>query len=125
MERIKYALLLVVILAFGWIVLFQGTQPGQASPLLGITMTPTPDKPKPTLTPVAPTNTPVPPTKTPDAPPTLPPPPSQSQTPDAPPIIPVTGTDKTGGTETVVNIGLVVLAVGLIGAGLSLRKPKK
>jgi hypothetical protein len=123
MFRVKFLLLSVVFLAFGWFVLFQGTQPVSSSPLLGITMTPTPETPKPTFTPVF--------TKTPDAPTrvpvvnTLPPPPHTITTPDSPLIIPVTGTDKSTNTNGLVNLGLVFLAFGLIAAGLSIRKSKK
>jgi hypothetical protein len=124
MFRAKFLLLSVVLLAFGWFVLFQGTQPVSSSPLLGITMTPTQDQPKPTFTPVVPTRTPDAPTKIPVVN-TLPPPPNTVTTPDSPLIIPVTGTDKSTNSNSLVNLGLVFLAFGLIAAGFSIRKPKK
>jgi hypothetical protein len=87
----------------------------------------------PTNTPVIPTNTPVVPTNTPGGPTstpsgltltpttpvvnTVPPPPEQT-----PFIIPVTGTDRTGSQEGLINLGLALVAFGLIAAGLKLRK---
>jgi hypothetical protein len=114
MAKAKFVILSLVILAFGWMVLFQGIHPASSSPLLGFTVTPTPEQPKPTPTPKITT-----------VPPTLPPPLPPEVTPDSPLIIPVTGADKTASVDNVVNIGMVLLAFGLIAAGITIRKQKK
>ena len=112
MNKTKFALFAAALLIVGWL-LFSGTQPTSASPLLGITLTPTRFVPNVTLTPVPPTS--VPPTS---VPPTLPPP-AQS-TPGF--IIPVTGSDHVANVDGLISLGLVFVAAGLIAAGLAVRK---
>lgn len=105
MAKSKSVIFALVLFILGWFMLFQGTQPAGASPLLGITLTPTvitPTRqvPQVTLTPVVPT---------------LPPPQPQS----TPVIIPVTGSDQSLPAGSLENLGLVLLAFGLIAAGVS------
>jgi hypothetical protein len=117
MQKAKLFVMISVVLFLGWMTFFQGTQPASSHPLFGFTLTPAPSN-----TPVVPTNTPVPPTNTPVVPTspvvnTLPPPPQQT-----PFIIPVTGTDRSGNMEGMINVGLVLVAFGLIAAGLKSYK---
>jgi len=107
MKKSKIALLAVVVLVLGWVLMFQGTQPAGASPLLGITLTPTRQVPQVTVTATA---TPVVPTL---------PPPQPPQT--TPAIIPVTGSDHSLDLNGLANLGLVFLALGLIVVGFSGR----
>ncbi len=109
MNKTKFALLATALLVLGWMLLFNGTQTTSASPLLGITLTPTRFVPAVT---VVPTN--VPPTS---VPPTLPPPPQTTGF-----IIPVTGSNHVANTDSLVNLGLLFVAAGLIAAGLATRK---
>lgn len=107
MAKSKSVIFALVLFILGWFMLFQGTQPAGASPLLGITLTPTvitPTRqvPQVTLTPVVPT---------------LPPPQPQS----TPVIIPVTGSDQSLDLNGLANLGLVFLALGLIVVGFSGR----
>lgn len=101
MQKSKFILFVAVFLILAWVILFQGTQSTSASPLLGITLTPTRVVPQITLTPVVPT---------------LPPPPPPASTPV---IIPVTGSDQSLPAGSLENLGLVLLAFGLIAAGVS------
>jgi hypothetical protein len=101
MNKSKLVLFLAVALILGWVLLFQGTQTTSASPLLGITLTPTRLVPQVTLTPVVPT---------------LPPPPPPESTPV---IIPVTGGDHSLDLNGLANLGLVFLALGLIVVGFA------
>lgn len=103
MQKSKFILFVAVFLILAWVILFQGTQSTSASPLLGITLTPTRVVPQITLTPVVPT---------------LPPPPPPASTPV---IIPVTGSDQSLDLNGLANLGLVFLALGLIVVGFSGR----
>jgi hypothetical protein len=110
MVQSKFFLFAIVLFVLGWFMLFQGTQPAGASPLLGITLTPTVITPTRQVPQVTLTPAPVVPT--------LPPPQPQS----TPVIIPVTGSDFSMPAGSLENLGLVLLAFGLIAAGLSGRK---
>ncbi len=110
MNKKQAALIALCVIIVGWVLMFPTTHPASSSPMLGFTVTP-PD----TITP-----TPHVPeiTVTPDIP-TLPPPPVQTQV-----LIPVTGADHSAaaGGGMLVTTGLVVLAIGMVCLGLSLRK---
>jgi hypothetical protein len=112
MQKAKFYLMIAVVFFMGWMIFVQGTQSASSSPLLGFTLTPTT---------VIVTNTPFVPTEPVITPTvhiiTLPPPPQQT-----PFIIPVTGTDRSGSSDGVINIGLVLVAFGLIAAGLLTSK---
>lgn len=118
MNKSKLVLLAAAILIVGWMLLFQGTQPASSSPLLGITLTPTRLVPQVTVTSTVapPTNTPV--VHTPVVP-TLPPPTHPQSTVV---IIPVTGSIQSADMSGLANLGLVLLAFGLIVVGFSNRK---
>src|SRR5512146_24685 len=108
MNKKQTTLIALCLIIFGWVLLFQTTQVASSSPMLGFTLTPS-DTPKvPGTTPSA----------TPKIP-TLPPPPT-----DPGILIPVTGVDNSvsAGGSMLVTTGLVVLAIGMVCLGLSMRK---
>jgi hypothetical protein len=109
MTKTQKCILVLCLLVASWVLLFPTTRPVQSSSSYGITLTPIPTatatatvsapKDKPTNTSVVPT-LPIPPEKT-------------------GMLIPVTGASPSGG---LVTFGLVIIALGLFGLGLSLRK---
>ena len=102
MNRKQTALIALCLIIFGWVLMFPTTQTASSSPLLDITLTPT--------------FTDVPPV------PTLPPPPPGPTG----VLIPVTGANHaaSAGGGMLVTTGLVVLAIGMVCLGLSMRKQK-
>jgi len=91
--KTKTIVILIGVLALGWLFLFQGTPSVSSSPLTRITVTPS-----------------QPPTQ----PATLPPPPTITN----PPLIPVTGSDKGAGAEVLIIGGATLLVLGVIGLAL-------
>ncbi len=106
MNKKQTALIALCLIIVGWVLMFPTTQPASSSPMLGFTLTPTPHVPQIT------------PTRTPRIP-TLPPPPTQTGV-----LIPVTGANHatSAGGGMLVTTGLVVLAIGMVCLGLSMRK---
>ena len=117
MTKNQTALIALCLVIVGWVLLFPTTQVASSSPLLGFTLTPsnTPEPPTVTNTPHVPGITP---SVTPKIP-TLPPPPTQPGV-----LIPVTGADNSVSTSgsMLVTAGLVVLALGMVCLGMSMRK---
>ncbi len=113
MNKKHTALIALCLIIFGWVLLFQTTQVASSSPRLDISLTPTQEEPTITDTPHVPDIT-----VTPQIP-TLPPPPTQTGF-----LIPVTGADHSvsAGGSMLVTTGLVVLALGIVCLGLSMRK---
>ncbi len=109
MNKKQTALIALCVIIVGWVLMFPTTHPASSSPMLGFTVTP----PEITNTPHVPEIT-----VTPDIP-TLPPPPVQTQV-----LIPVTGADRSvaAGGGMLVTTGLIVLAIGMVCLGLSMRK---
>ena len=115
MTKNQTALIALCLVIVGWVLLFPTTQVASSSPMLGFTLTPsnTPEEPTVTNTPHVPEIT-----VTPNIP-TLPPPPTQPGV-----LIPVTGADNSVSTSgsMLVTAGLVVLALGMVCLGMSMRK---
>ncbi len=105
MNKKQTALIALCLIIVGWVLMFPTTRTASSSPMLDITLTPTN-----TETPVPTATVPVP---------TLPPPPTQPGV-----LIPVTGANHaaSAGGGMLVTTGLVVLAIGLVCLGLSMRK---
>lgn len=115
MSKNQTALIALCLVIVGWVLLFPTTQVASSSPMLGFTLTPS--EIPPSETPHVPQITP---STTPRIP-TLPPPPTQPGV-----LIPVTGADNsvTAGGSMLVTAGLVVLALGMVCLGMSMRKKK-
>ncbi len=112
MNKKQFALIALCVIIVGWVLMFPTTQPASSSPMLGFTFTPeNTETPTPHVPQITPSRTP--------KIPTLPPPPTQTGV-----LIPVTGADHSAaaGGGMLVTTGLVVLAVGMVCLGLSMRK---
>ncbi len=116
MNKKQTALIALCLVIVGWVLMFPTTHPASSSPMLDITLTPTTEPETPTLTPHVPEIT-----VTPEVPtlPPPPPPPVETQV-----LIPVTGADRSvaAGGGMLVTTGLIVLAIGMVCLGLSMRK---
>ncbi len=112
MNKKQTALLALCLIIVGWVLMFPTTQTASSSPMLGFTLTPnntiTPTPRVPQITPSVTRKIP-----------TLPPPPTQTGV-----LIPVTGADHSvaAGGGMLVTTGLVVLAIGMVCLGLSMRR---
>lgn len=112
MSKAKSIVLVLCVLAIGWMMLSLNTSVVHSSPLMGITLTPTSKPEQPTITPTV---------KVPDitVTPQIPTVPAPNNTPQSPELIPVTGADMAGeALRSVFQVGLVALGLGLTALGL-------